>query len=102
MLDLLSGESDEVKAYLEDDLEYIQDPTDLHLVVMMRYNNYILAKILDLVVKPGTTVTPEGTTTVISTIDAPDADAPFYDLQGCRVSHPHKGIYIRNGKKVRR
>ena len=49
-----------------------------------------------------TTVTPEGTTTVISTIDAPDADAPFYDLQGRRVSHPHKGIYIRNGKKVRR
>ena len=102
LLDLLPGESDEVKAYLEEDLEYIQDPTDLHLVVMMRYNNYILAKILDLVVKPGTTVTPEGTTTVISTIDAPDVDAPFYDLQGRRVSHPHKGIYIRNGKKVRR
>lgn len=29
-----------------------------------------------------------------------DADAPFYDLQGRRVSHPHKGIYIQNGRRV--
>jgi hypothetical protein len=24
----------------------------------------------------------------------------YYDLQGRRVSHPRKGIYIRNGKKI--
>jgi len=67
---------------------------------MMRYNNYILAKLLDLNIKPGTTVTSKGTTTAITAIDVPDADAPFYDLQGRRVSHPRKGIYIQNGKKI--
>ena len=35
-----------------------------------------------------------------ATTDIPDADAPFYDLQGRRVSHPRKGIYIQNGKKI--
>ena len=28
-----------------------------------------------------------------------NSDAPIYNLQGQRVSHPQKGIYFRNGKK---
>lgn len=27
-------------------------------------------------------------------------DAPYYNLDGVRVEHPQKGVYIRNGKKV--
>ena len=100
-LELLQGESEEVKPYLGDDLEAIQEPTDLHLVVMMGYNEFLFAKLLDLNIKPGTTVTPKDAA-AISTIAAPDADAPLYDLQGRRVSHPRKGIYIRNGKKILR
>ena len=100
-LELLQGESEEVKPYLGDDLEAIQEPTDLHLVVMMGYNEFLFTKLLDLNIKPGTTVTSKDAT-AISTIDASDADAPLYDLQGRRVSHPRKGIYIRNGKKILR
>ena len=55
---------------------YVIASSDLHLVVMLGYNDYIFTKLLDLNIKPGTIVTPEGTTTAISTIDAPDADAP--------------------------
>ena len=29
-----------------------------------------------------------------------DANAVYYDLQGRRVDHPVRGIYIVNGKKV--
>lgn len=29
-----------------------------------------------------------------------ESDNSFYDLQGCRVLHPRKGIYIHNGKKI--
>ena len=98
-IDLMPGESDEVEAYLKHDLKEIEEPTDLHLVVMIYYNNYCFVKLLDLNIKPGTTVTSQGTTG-IGNIEAPEApDAPFYDLQGRRVSHPRKGVYIRNGKK---
>ena len=31
--------------------------------------------------------------------DNADAPSPFYTLQGTRVAHPSRGIYIRNGKK---
>lgn len=39
--------------------------------------------------------------TGISTIeqDASSSAAPYYDLQGRPVSHPRRGLYIRNGKK---
>lgn len=30
----------------------------------------------------------------------PTADGKYYDLQGRRVSHPTKGVYILNGKKI--
>ena len=97
---LLPEQSDEVQAILESDLTAIQEPTDLHLVVMIGYGDLDFIKLLDLVVKPGTIVTSKGTTTAISTIDAPNADAPFYDLQGRRVSRPRNGIYIHDGRKV--
>ena len=38
----------------------------------------------------------EVTTTTVET----DANAVYYDLQGRRVDHPVRGIYIVNGKKV--
>ena len=28
------------------------------------------------------------------------SDTPYYDLQGCPVANPTRGIYIRNGRKV--
>ncbi|WP_308007350.1 hypothetical protein [uncultured Prevotella sp.] len=42
-----------------------------------------------------------GTTTAVSEVkmDTADADASFYTLQGVKVSHPVKGVYIHNGKK---
>ena len=42
-----------------------------------------------------------GTTTAVSEVkmDTADADAPFYTLQGVKVSRPVKGVYIHNGKK---
>ena len=100
-LKLSAGQSEEVKPYLGSDLEAIKEPTDLHLVVMLGYNEFVFVKLLDLNIKPGTTVTSKDAT-AITTIVASDADAPLYDLQGRRVNHPRKGIYIRNGKKILR
>lgn len=42
-----------------------------------------------------------GTTTAVKEVkmDTTDADAPFYTLQGVKVSRPVKGVYIHNGKK---
>ena len=40
------------------------------------------------------------TPTGVRTIDEQPKDNTFYDLQGRKVSHPTKGIYIVNGKKV--
>lgn len=42
-----------------------------------------------------------GTTTAVREVkmDTADADASFYTLQGVKVSHPVKGVYIHNGKK---
>lgn len=42
-----------------------------------------------------------GTTNAVSEVkmDTADADASFYTLQGIKVSHPVKGVYIHNGKK---
>ncbi len=47
----------------------------------------------------------ESSTTDISdiqkeTLDDADSDNVYYNLQGMRVSHPQKGMYIHNGKKV--
>ena len=42
-----------------------------------------------------------GTTNAVREVkmDTADADAPFYTLQGIKVSRPVKGVYIHNGKK---
>ena len=29
------------------------------------------------------------------------ADSPYYDLQGRKVANPTRGIYIKDGKKVK-
>ena len=36
----------------------------------------------------------------ITHINASDGNAPYYDLQGRKVAHPTRGIYIKDGKKV--
>ena len=39
-------------------------------------------------------------TTGVKTIEIKhDDDAAIYNLQGIRVAHPQKGIYVKNGKK---
>ncbi len=39
--------------------------------------------------------------TSISAIkDAPSVITPYYDLQGRKVAHPTRGIYIKDGKKI--
>lgn len=42
----------------------------------------------------------EATSIDVPTVEANDADAVVYDLQGRRVAQPTKGLYIVNGKKV--
>ena len=38
--------------------------------------------------------------TGVDAIEIKDADdAAIYNLQGVRVAHPQKGIYVKNGKK---
>ena len=39
-------------------------------------------------------------TTSISTVNALPSDNDIYNLNGIRVSHPVKGIYVRSGKKI--
>lgn len=38
--------------------------------------------------------------TSVTSIEQAEADAPYYDLMGRRVTNPTRGIYIRNGKKI--
>ena len=49
-----------------------------------------------------TVVGEDGETTEIqsSFLQKALGEAPVFDLQGRRVEHPEKGIYIINGKKV--
>ncbi len=95
------GEIREVGVYLEEDLKEIKEPTDLHLVVVIDYPEIAYVKLLDVIIKPGTIVTPEGTTGISTvTTDNIDPDASYYDLQGRRVMNPTKGVYIVNGRKV--
>ena len=39
-------------------------------------------------------------TASVDSLTRDDADAPYYDLTGRPVTHPTRGVYIRNGKKV--
>lgn len=47
-----------------------------------------------------TTFTVESSTGVSSILTGQQQPAPLYDLQGRQVNAAHKGLYIRNGKKV--
>lgn len=40
------------------------------------------------------------TTTGVAAPHRFDLSAPFYDLSGRRVAHPHRGVYLRGGQKV--
>ena len=43
----------------------------------------------------------EGVATMIIRADTEDSDeGDYYTLQGVKVNHPSKGVYIVNGKKV--
>ena len=42
---------------------------------------------------------PKGETDIRGAVVTPDADV-YYNLQGQKVMHPTKGVYIKNGKKV--
>ena len=59
--------------------------------------------LLDVTVKMGTTVTPQGVTAIdgIRTVNS-GQDSPYYDLQGRRISgKPNKGIFIKDRKIIR-
>ena len=94
------GETKEDEADIDDDLAEIKEQTDLHLVVVIKYPEIGYPKILDITIKPGTTVTPKGTTTGINSPSPSLTEAACYDLQGRRVKAPTKGVYIMNGGKV--
>lgn len=42
----------------------------------------------------------EGQPTAIGELNSDTDDAVFYTLQGIRVQHPVRGIYVNDGKKV--
>jgi hypothetical protein len=76
---------------------------DAHIMVYPDYAGFFLGDyLLDVTVKMGTKVTPQGVTAIdgIRTVDS-NLDAPYYDLQGRRLNgKPKQGLYIKNGKKV--
>ncbi len=39
-------------------------------------------------------------TDIVSVKENPSSESPVYDLMGRKVSHPSKGIYIKDGKKI--
>lgn len=43
--------------------------------------------------------TPSGIAEINTDKKNAPADEAIYDLQGCKVSHPTQGIYVKNGKK---
>ena len=65
-----------------------------------RLEQYIWGAYVDEAFSINNYIEPE--TTGISTLhkaSAPDTQ-PLYNLQGQRVAHPKKGVYIKQGKKV--
>lgn len=77
---------------------------DVRIMVYPDYAKFYLGDfLLDVTVKMGTTVTPQGVTAIdtIRTVNC-EQDSPYYDLQGRRVNgKPTKGVYIKNGKIIR-
>ena len=89
---------------IEDVLYQDAAPKDVRIMVYPDYAGFFLGDfLLDVTVKMGTSVTPQGVTAInaIRTVDN-TPDAPYYDLQGRRINgKPSKGLYIKNGKIVR-
>ena len=77
---------------------------DAHIMVYPDYAGFFLGDfLLDVTVKMGTIVTPQGVVTAVDNIRTVDnhQDTPYYDLQGRRLNgKPKQGLYIKNGKKV--
>ena len=91
---------------LEDVLYQDAAPKDVRIMVYPDYAGFFLGDfLLDVTVKMGTKVTPQGVTAIegIRTVDS-NLDAPYYDLQGRRLQGKptQKGLYIHNGKIVTR
>ena len=42
----------------------------------------------------------DGTPTSITNFTKDVTDAPLFNLQGMKVNHPQKGVYLKNGRKV--
>ncbi len=85
-------------------LYQVDEQKDVRVMVYPDYAKFYLGDfLLDVTVKMGTSVTPQGVTAInaIRTVDN-TPDAPYYDLQGRRINgKPSKGLYIKNGKIVR-
>ncbi len=77
---------------------------DVHISIVPNYSFFDGPSLLEVDVKMGTTVTPQGTTgiAVLQRDEDADSDAPYYDLQGRRLpAKPReRGIYISRGRKV--
>jgi len=86
---------------LEDVLYQDAAPKDVRIMVYPNYAGFFLGDfLLDVTVKMGTKVTPQGVTAInaIRKVDN-DKDSPYYDLQGRRLNgKPSKGIYIKDRK----
>lgn len=89
---------------LDEVLYQVDVQKDVRIMVYPDYAKFYLGDfLLDVTVKMGTTVTPQGVTTIdaIRTVNC-EQDSPYYDLQGRRVNgKPTKGVYIKNGKIIR-
>ena len=86
--------------YHEDD----SNPGDIRVTIRSTYkSNLYLKTLLDITVKYGTVVTPEGVTAVegIRMMDD-NRNTPYYDLQGRQLNGKpaKKGIYINQGRKI--
>ena len=82
-------------------LYQVEVQKDVRIMVYPDYAKFYQGEsLLDIIVKKGTTVTPQGVTAInaIRKVDN-DKDSPYYDLQGRRLNgKPSKGIYIKDRK----
>jgi len=99
------------KMYLPDDIYYIQSNTFRHTTYtgstqtpMKGFRAYFTVDFGSEVKAVSAHFDENGVVTAIGKLPdlsgEGDSQQPVYDLQGRRVAHPAKGIYIVNGKKV--
>ena len=86
-LEVAPVEADRIYAFNIEGGGYVIASSDLHLVVMLGYNDYIFTKLLDLNIKPGT-MTADYTAYFDSSSHSTDdvATLTIYDVYG-RVAH---------------